>query len=74
MTSVNDLIKTECKCSVPIIISTEKYEELCRKAGAIEDIKAEIDQYLYDEGFGEAYRNDVMHIIDKHLKGESNDG
>ena len=54
-----------CGCQ-NIVGIVEKGQE---DTGAIEKIRAEIDQYLYDEGFCEAYRNDVGHIIDKHLKG-----
>ena len=54
-----------CGCQNIVGIVEKEQED----TGAIEKIRAEIDQYLYDEGFGEAYRNDVGHIIDKHLKG-----
>ena len=33
---------------------------------AIKEIKSEINEYLQAEGFGSEYRNDIMHIIDRH--------
>ena len=71
MTGVNDLIKTEWKCSVPVIISTEKYAELYRKAEAIDAIRAEIDEKTEIHPDGEFYiKNiDVKRIIDRHING-----
>lgn len=36
----------------------------------IENIKADIDKYLYDEGFGLSYRKDILDIIDKRVNGK----
>ena len=82
MTSVNDLIKTEWKCFVPNIISTEKYAELCRKAEAIDAIRAEIEKERNDYDciggdFGDntAYGLQLaLDIIDKHIGKEEEDG
>ena len=77
MTSVNNLIKTEWKCSVPFILSTEKYAELRRKAEAVDAIKTEIEEEKNDyQAIGEAWSDDTAYglqlaldIIDSHLKG-----
>lgn len=34
---------------------------------ALQEIRQEIDKYLYDNEFGSAYRADVASIIDKHI-------
>ena len=52
------------------------YEPICMAINAltaIEEIKADIDNYLIQEGFGSEYRSDVKRIIDKHISGEENE-
>lgn len=33
----------------------------------LDDIKADVDHYLVVEGFGTAYRQEVLEIIDRHI-------
>ena len=39
----------------------------------IEDIKAEIDLYLFQNEFGAEYRKEVSQIIDKHIGGNADE-
>jgi len=70
MTRVDDLV-TDLK-----LLISEHYvlgmqiEENTRLKAEIENIKAEVAEYLQEEGFGCEYRNAVMQIIDKHTSGK----
>ena len=48
------------------IVSVKKYEELCLKAEAIKDIRAEIEEYS-DLTDIDSYKGKVLDIIDRHI-------
>lgn len=43
---------------------------LAKRKEVLQEIRQEIDKYLYDNEFGSAYRADVASIIDKHIAEE----
>lgn len=45
----------------------DKLRKIIKNGIPLDDIKAEIDTYLQNEGFGSEYRNDIKQIIDNHI-------
>ena len=41
--------------------------EALKQGDVLQEIRQEIDKYLYDNEFGSEYRADVASIIDKHI-------
>ena len=66
------------ECGAYVLISMEAYKELCRKAEAVDEVRAEIDEEKNDyQAIGEAWSDDTAYglqlaldIIDNYLKGE----
>lgn len=58
--------------SLPSLYPLKDFEEeaILNVCNAFDAIKAEIDQYLTLQGFGTAYRQDVLAIVDKHISGK----
>lgn len=49
-------------------VGIEAHEMAINALSAIGNIKAEIENYMKNEGFGSGWIEDINEIIDKHLK------
>lgn len=53
--------------SIPTeIVTTDEVVDLTEVVAMLDDIKAEIEQYLFENEFGSEYRKEIAQIIDKY--------
>lgn len=62
----NNIVPVSKEIYSQMISDSVKYAKIKE---VLQEIRQEIDKYLYNNDFGTEYRNDIQRIIDKYTKG-----